>query len=257
MKKSKVRCFLSLFALIMASMLISCASDGEMSADSNTENEGAELYVYTEKDADTDGGMEDESSLSETEIVGASAADDTAYSIEGLWICDMTLGEVMESEDYISDAVNMGVEGLYDEIDESIEFDTFLYFHDTGTYERLVSVEQYDAFVDEIMECLKSYLEECAVEAEMTLDDFMAEVYAMEWSEFVDYTHTVSFSYDAVEVEGIYMIYTQSGTYTYEDGVLTTSEEIFTGAGMTLQCDLYEDSLTLLVNSEQKEFTRE
>ncbi|MCD7943334.1 MAG: hypothetical protein LUH43_00315 [Clostridia bacterium] len=256
MKKSKVRCFLSLFALIMASMLISCASDGEMSADSDTESEGIALYAYTETNEAADGGTEDESSLPETEIVGA-AADDTAYSIEGLWICDMTLGEVMDSEDYISDAVNMGVEGLYDEIDESIEFDTYLYFHDTGTYERLVSVEQYDAFVDEIMECLKSYLEECASEAEMTLDDFMAEVYAMEWSEFVDYTHTVSFSYDAVEVEGIQMIYTQSGTYTYEDGILTTSEEIFTGAGMTLQCDLYEDSLTLLVNSEQKEFTRE
>lgn len=244
----------------MAAMLTSCASDGEMSADSNTESEGVALYAYTEADAetgdDTDGGTDD-ASLPETESAGASAADDAAYSIEGLWICDMTLGEVMESEDYISDAVNMGVEGLYDEMDESIEFDTYLYFHDTGTYERLVSVEQYDAFVDEIMECLKSYLEECASEAEMTLDDFMAEVYAMEWSEFVDYTHTVSFSYDAVEVEGIPMIYTQSGTYTYEDGVLTTSEEIFTGAGMTLQCDLYEDSFTLLVNSEQKEFTRE
>ncbi len=235
----------------MTSMLISCASDGEMSADSNTESEGIALHSYTEADAntgvDTDGDT-DESSTPETEIT---------YSIEGLWICDMTLGEVMESEDYISDAVNMGVEGLYDEIDESIEFDTYLYFHDTGTYERLVSVEQYDAFVDEIMECLKSYLEGCASEAEMTLDDFMAEVYAMEWSEFVDYTHTVSFSYDAVEVEGIQMIYTQSGTYTYEEGVLTTSEEIFTGAGITLQCDLREDSLTLLINSEQKEFTRE
>ncbi len=245
--KDKIRCIPALL-LALTITLSSCGSDA---AGNDTGTSGE-----TVSDTETISENETQNTQDETDDVSSTGDASADAVLDGMWVCRQTLGEAMENTDYAGMTVDLGVEGLYDEIDESIELDTYLYFHDTGVYECLIEAEQYDAFVDEMMNCLKTYLEGCAADNSMTLDEFLDEAYAMEWSQFVDYTRTVSFSYESSEVDGVEMIYTQSGTYTYDGGVLTTSEELFSDAGLSLECEIDGDLMTLLSGDTFEEFEK-